>query len=142
MNESEFENQLRGLQPVSPSNSLQGRIAAALPLEKSRRNFLSVWLMERMLWAAGGAIAVWLLMPRPVLSPGPSIDATTPQVARAPRVSEEPSAWSDEGVQLIDGGTPARILRRLVLERHHSPDGNAEMRVPREDVILLPVAFR
>ena len=142
MNESDFENELRGLRPVQPSHSLQGRIAAALPPAKTPRSSWSVWLVERMLWTAGGAVAVWLLVPRAVSSTGPAPDASAPQVASAPRISEEPLAWSDEGVQLVDGGTPARMLRRLVLERHRSADGSAEVQVPREDVILLPVALR
>jgi hypothetical protein len=42
----------------------------------------------------------------------------------------------------LDDTTPARILRRMVVERHRAPDGRAELRVPRADVILLPVAFQ
>ncbi|MCE9520502.1 MAG: hypothetical protein K8R87_13225 [Verrucomicrobia bacterium] len=142
MNESEFENELRGLRPVSPSHSLQCRIASALPHAKKRRSTWGVWLVERMFWAAGGAFAVWLLVSRSVTSTAPSLDATPTQASSASRVSEEPLAWSDEGVQLVDSGSPARMLRRLVMERHRSADGSPEVRVPREDVILLPVTLR
>ena len=142
MNESEFENELRGLRPAGPSLSLECRIAAAFQSTKTRRRPWSLWLAERLLWTAGGVAAAWLLVPW--LSPPPAQTGAAPvrQVEAVPLVSEEPLAWSDEGVQLVDGGTPARMLRRLVMERHQSADGSAELRIPREDVILLPVALR
>lgn len=145
MNESEFENELRGLRPVPPSRSLEGRIAAALPAAAERRPARGLWLAERLLWSAGGALAAWLMFLQVSLSPS-SPRAVPAPVARmeetATRVSDEALAWSDEGVQLIDGETPARMLRRLVMERHQSPDGSAEIRVPREDVFLVPVSLR
>lgn len=142
MNESEFENELRGLRPATPSLSLEGRIVSALPSAKKERTPWSLWLAERLLWTAGGALAAWLVTLRLSPPPAPSVSAPVFQESAAPRVSEEPLAWSDEGVQLVEGGMPARMLRRLVIERHHSADGSAEVRVPREDVILLPVALR
>jgi hypothetical protein len=63
-------------------------------------------------------------------------------VARSPQVRDEPVSWSDEGIRFVDDFTPARVLRRTVIERHMAGDGAAEVRVPREDVILLPVALR
>jgi hypothetical protein len=59
-----------------------------------------------------------------------------------PLLSEETSRWADEGVRFLDDTTPARILRRMVVERHLAPNGQTEVRVPRADVILLPVAFQ
>ncbi len=57
-----------------------------------------------------------------------------------PRVSEEPLAWTDEGVQFIGDQIPARLLRRISLERHFSEDGT-EVQVPREDVIVVPLVM-
>ena len=55
---------------------------------------------------------------------------------------EEAVGWSDEGIRFVDEFTPARVLRRTVIERHLADDGHAEVQVPREDVIFLPVALR
>jgi len=142
MNESELENKLRGLRPADPSPSLEGRIAAALRSTTEARRPWVPWLAERLLWIAGGAVAAWLMMPGPSSPPAPVDAAPAPQVSAVPRFSEVPLDWSDEGVQMVDGRTPARLLRRVVMERHRSPDGSAELRIPREDVILVPVALR
>nr|MCS5617376.1 hypothetical protein [Pirellulales bacterium] len=71
-----------------------------------------------------------------------AVAAAEPSRAGRPLVAEEAIAWSDEGVRFIDGTTPARVLRRSVLERYLADDGRAEVRVPREDFIFLPVALR
>ncbi len=104
MNESEFENELRGLKPAAPSLSLKGRIAAALPRPQARRSksAWAVWLAERLLWTAGGAVAAWALMlgmaavpaaaPAPGSGPSPATRGTPPPVAAVPVVSEEPIA--------------------------------------------------
>jgi hypothetical protein len=57
-----------------------------------------------------------------------------------PHVSEEPLAWTDEGVQFIGNEIPARLLRRVSMERHLSDDG-VEVQVPREDVIVVPLVM-
>jgi hypothetical protein len=62
--------------------------------------------------------------------------ATTPVA-----VSEEMVTWADGGVRFLDDRTPARILRRLAIERHQ-PAVGPDFRMPREDVILLPVALQ
>lgn len=56
-------------------------------------------------------------------------------------VTEEMVTWADGGVRFLDDRTPARILRRLAIERHR-PAAGPEFRMPREDVILLPVALQ
>jgi hypothetical protein len=55
-------------------------------------------------------------------------------------VTEEMVTWADGGVRFLDDRTPARILRRLAIERHRPAVGQ-EFRMPREDIILLPVAL-
>ena len=56
-------------------------------------------------------------------------------------VTEEMVTWADGGVRFLADRTPARILRRLAIERHR-PAMGPEFRMPREDVILLPVALQ
>ena len=147
MNDSEFENFLRGMNPAGPALSLEGRIAASLPENTPVRqvSFFS-WAAERLLWAGAGAAAMWLIAA--TIFPGlkssrPSNAAPVAAAAApAPQVTEERLPWADEGVQMIGGQLPARMLRRTVVERHQASDGSAEVRVPREDVIFLPVSFR
>lgn len=139
MNDPEFENKLRGFRPALPSLSLEGRIAAALPQPPTARFSFSAWLGERLLWTGGGAVAVWMLLIQ--FGPGHIKKAEQPAspVVSATRVTEEPAAWLDGGVQLIGGNTPARLLHRQVIERRQSNDGTVLVQVPREDVILVPV---
>lgn len=56
-------------------------------------------------------------------------------------VTEEMVTWADGGVRFLDDRTPARILRRLAIERHR-PAAGPEFRMPREDIIFLPVALQ
>ena len=64
-----------------------------------------------------------------------------PPVPAPATVTEEMVTWADGGVRFLDDRTPARILRRLAIERHR-PAVGPEFRMPREDVILLPVALQ
>ncbi|MCY3014103.1 MAG: hypothetical protein NT171_05285 [Planctomycetota bacterium] len=82
-------------------------------------------------------------------STAPVIAAAAPQgVAAEPQdvaaqepIAEESLAWSDDGVQFIDGQIPARVIRHWVLERFPGADGVGHVR-PREDVFVVPVALR
>ncbi len=141
MNDPEFEKNLRGLRPAAPSRSLAGRIAAGLPEPQRPHSSWAAWLGERLLWTTGGAIAAWLLLFQ--MQPADFKQRKRPasSVTAAPRLSEEPAAWLDGGVQLIGGKTPARLLHRQVIERRQSEDGRSLIKVPREDVILVPVAL-
>jgi hypothetical protein len=107
---------------------------------------------ERLAWAAGGAVAASLAF---VLAgagsgvrdrlPGDTIAGggpVAPVAARPLQVREEPVSWTDEGIRFIDERTPARVVRRKVIERRMTGDGSAEVCVPREDFIFLPVALR
>ncbi len=141
MNDSEFEDKLRGLRPASPSLSLRGRIASALPERKAQGSSWAAWLGERILWTGGGAVAAWLLVMQFLPAPAKPGSQTASPVASASRVSEETTAWADGGVQLIGGKTPARLLHRQVIERRQSADGSFMVQVPREDVIIVPVSL-
>ena len=186
---------LARLRPAAASVALRERIAADLAAPLSRETMSSArspmpaprsfgWLAERMLWAAGGAIAAavpLLLQPRPlpagplpaetnrpavafdqaeatprgaeapdassaaptaVAVAAPQVIAAEPQgVAAQEPIAEESLAWSDDGVQFIDGQIPARVIRHWVLERFPGADGVGLVR-PREDVFVVPVALR
>jgi len=147
--------QLAGLRPVEPGPDLRERIAAELAAEQRDRPDASVPRLrlgavgERLAWAAGGAAAAslaFLLAGAVPMGREPvtvaTVAAVEPAVARMPQVRDEPGGWSDEGIRFVDEFTPARILRRQVIERHSAGDGTAEVCVPREDVIFLPVALR
>ena len=154
---------LSGLQPAAVSAGLRSRIGAdlaaapATPVPAAR-----LWkkIAERLAWAAAGGVAASLAILVSGRERAGERSATTDShravdVAVAepglggggaagvrPRVAEQPIAWADEGVRFLDPTTPARVLRRMVLERHLGPDGRVEVRVPREDLIFLPVALR
>ena len=160
---------LARLRPAAPSVALRERIAADLVAPLSRETTSAArsptpaprglgWLAERMLWAAGGAIAAavpLLLQPRPLpaepqaiaaepemIAAEPQVVAVEPQgVAAQEPIAEESLAWSDDGVQFIDGQIPARVIRHWVLERFPGADGVGLVR-PREDVFVVPVALR
>lgn len=179
---------LARLRPAAPSLALRDRIAAdlAAPLGAATTSLARsptpaprsfAWLAERMLWAAGGAIAAavpFLLQPRPLpggplpaetnrpsvaveqaeVAPGgpeapdassaapTAVAAAEPQaIAAQEPIAEESLAWSDDGVQFIDGQIPARVIRHWVLERFPGADGDGLVR-PREDVFVVPVALR
>lgn len=147
MNEPEFENLLRNMHPAAPTHSLEGRIAASLPdiqvVKPMRRMARFGSFAERLLWAGAGAAAMWLT--GAMLKTTPTSRTSVPEVAHSPvsspHVFEEPMQWSDEGVHFVGDSTPARLLHRRVIERHESDDGSMIIQVPREDVILLPVAL-
>ena len=152
MNDTELENELRALRPARPSPELQHRIAdelesritVASPPELTV-SFFSRWI-ERLFWAGAGAAASAMVFVAtgagqpagPVAAHNAGIKSTL--APSASRVSEEPLAWTDEGVQFIGNEIPARLLRRVAMERHVSDDGS-EVQVPREDVIVVPMVL-
>lgn len=145
MNEIDVENELRTLRPAAPSPEMARRIAASLEMPPAATlPSLFTWWVERLLWSGGGAVATVfaIVMLRqttaPHASPPEKLAAST---APAAQIAEEPLAWTDEGVRFISDQIPARLLRRVSLERHLADDGT-EVQVPREDVILVPVALR
>lgn len=149
MNETDLENELRALRPASPSPDLARRIAAALEPEGASRHRQHrawpafTWWMERLLWAGAGAGAALVfagaLLHHPA-KPSQAVVQQKPAPAPDAQVSEQPLDWTDEGVRFINDEIPARLLRRVTLERHRSADG-VEVQVPREDVIVMPVAL-
>lgn len=147
--DADLEAELRRLRPRGPADDLRDRLAVALAGPAPAGNRRAAWLAERLAWAAAGAVAAALALtvlpsggPRPGTLDAAASGALAQGTGAAPaEVSEAAVAWADDGVKFLDDRTPARVLRRLVVERHRAADG-PELRVPREDVIVLPVAFQ
>lgn len=152
---SPFEEDLRRLVPAAPSAALRDRVAARIAAAAGPSVAVGGlrWLGERLAWAASGALAASLVVATwsggrtggeagAAATGGPMAAGVATAAAPAVAVAEEAVAWADEGVQFLDDHTPARILRRLAVERHVPADGGAGFRVPREDLILLPVALQ
>ena len=153
-----FEQDLAALEPAAPSGGLRERIAAELaaapatPTRRARgadlkptRGQAISSVIERLAWAVGGALAATVVLgltagDAPRRDGSERIVVAGPEVPETRPLSEQTGRWADEGVTFLDDTTPARILRRMVVERHRAPDGLAEVRVPRADVSLLPVA--
>ncbi len=144
-----LEAHLAALTPAAPSVELRERVARAVaaPAALPARGR---WLAQRLLWACGGAAAGALAASlafavRPAAPERRGAAAAEPAVVVAMagppvEITEEEVAWTDAGVQYVNERTPARVLRRVAIERHR-PAGGAEFRVSREDVILLPVSL-
>lgn len=141
-----LEAELAALVPTAPSAALRRRVAAALVPAPAARPVPGRWLGERLLWACGGAVAASLAFALVGTSPSApaAVTASAPTAVAAANPPVEVAGtsvtWSDGGVQFLDGRTPTRILRRSAVERHRRADG-PEIHVPREDVVLLPVAL-
>lgn len=170
MNDTEFENHLRGLlRPAAPSSDLRERIredlAANRPpaysgaLPRPKLSFLQV-LLRDFGWACAGAaaaLAVLALLPAkqtprtPVSVPGetPAVATTTSAQANTFEHDETTNELvaaqdSEQLVETNDG--PAREVHYTYLERHawSNPHTGARvyLEVPREDVYLLPVSLQ
>ncbi|HSI12559.1 MAG TPA: hypothetical protein VK961_10965 [Chthoniobacter sp.] len=167
MNDTEFENQLRGLlNPAAPSLALRMRIREGLgttpakppaysgAVLRPKRSFLHI-LLRDFGWACAGAAAVLTvvaLLPSkqaPVSVPG----ETTTAAAAAPTNTFEHDETTNELVaaqdseQLVETNDgPAREVHYTYLERHawSNPHTGARvyLEVPREDVYLLPVSLQ
>lgn len=172
MNESEFESELRALRPTAPSPALEKRIAAELPahtlavaparivghpptagvVPHAGKEPVLLALFRRLLWAgAGAAVATVILLGR-APEPAPAAKPTAAVQQEKFNVAETPAATASELVESIDEGliydqdTPARQMRLTYLDRHvwTNPQTGAviEFEVPREDVVLMPVAMQ
>lgn len=175
MPEAMLVDDLARLRPEPPSAGCRARVAAELAGTPPRVALASsvrplVWFAERLLWAAGGAVAASVVAGvAPTWSSGTAVptsaerhptvagvpatalvaddrpvDATPADPAAVPSaepLAEESLAWSDEGVRYLADGFPARIYRHWVLERRPDPSGRESL-LPREDVFVVPVSLR
>lgn len=169
MNDTEFENHLRGLlRPAAPSSDLRERIredldatTSRLPaysgaLPRPKLSFLQV-LLRDFGWACAGAaaaLAVLALLPAkhsPVSVPSEAPVVATTASAQANTFEHDETTNelvaaqdSEQLVETNDG--PAREVHYTYLERHawSNPHTGARvyLEVPREDVYLLPVSLQ
>lgn len=163
MNESDLENELRTLRPVSPSAGLETAIARELEssllskavpapssgiIPRPQESILGR-LLSGLCWASCGAAAVILALSLGLVHI-PSL--VKPAVTQKENFFE-PAESSREFVAAQDGGLiytadqePTRVVRYNSMERHvwanPSTGARVEVEVPREDVVLVPVAFQ
>ena len=165
-NEPEFENQLRALRPIAPSRGLEENIArdiaslrALATVEVVRRRDLEIGrptLFDRIFpglrWAfAGAAAAVAVIaaihhFDQPIAAPtAPAVAAAEPDF-EAEDITHELVSAEDGGVIYEDDQEPARLVRYSTLEHHvwtHPRTGaRLEVEVPREDIVLIPIAMQ
>ena len=161
-NESDFENQLRTLRPIAPSLALEESIARTLASHRAVVIHRSETAMERpglferifpgLRWAFAGAAAALAVIsaihhfdPPATLPAAPAVAVAEPdfepvEVTRALVTTE------DGGVVYENEDEPARLVRYTTLERHvwtHPVTGaRLEVEVPREDLVLVPIAMQ
>lgn len=166
MNESDLEKELRSLLPKGPSPQLAERIAAelnspapAVPqpaagvISRPAKPGYGFFLKRGVLFALAGcallAVAFWGLSgpqsEKPSVKPGQS--AAVAALRETPDESvDELIGAIDEGLVYDEGNEPQRQVRVEYLERHTwtNPQTGAviEFEVPREDIVLMPVAMQ
>jgi hypothetical protein len=171
MNESELESELRRFAPAPHGAGLEARVAAELQtlVLPSRALVPTAGTIQRMeaarpswwraflpgcAWASAGALAataIVLALHFSPTTPAP-LAQTTPALAEDESVFEPVDAQSevvaaDEAEIVFDAETgPAQVLRTSTLERYtwSNPATGAlvEIELPREDIVLIPVAFQ
>jgi hypothetical protein len=175
MNESQFESDLRRLQPAAPSAEMAERIGSELSTDQRILDLtvqtphrlervpaqralhprtsqpLFSWL-RGLAWATAGACAALLAMrgaeffsPQP--TPGNNSQRSVAAAEFQPNSSSRELLQArDEGLLYDDEQAPQRQLRLTFLERHTwtNPATGAVLHfeVPREDVVLTPVAMQ
>jgi hypothetical protein len=169
MNESELEKELRSLRPANPSPKLAEQIAADLkngparvheaaagllirpPAKQHAWQIMRPWLLTL---SSVSAVMLGFLAVSTWMKPGAATNASKPEPA-APvfTLNEIPDQSVDELIDAQDEGLvfgedeePQRQVRMVYLERHTwtNPQTGAvvEFEVPREDIILMPVAMQ
>jgi hypothetical protein len=160
MNESDIEKKLRSLKPASPSRSLEPRIARDLEgqpggaasgvIAGKNPSWLSR-VLAPLGWAgAGAAVAVAVMLSLNRAEGGQQQPALTQNTRAALAenggdVQHEMLDVADEGILDDDTSGPSRIVRYTTLERRQwsEPGGAITLvEVPREDVVLVPIAFQ
>lgn len=164
-----LEEELRGLQPATPSLRLSSRLAAELAespasapasdarvRRTSRLHSVSLWLS----WSVAAAMTVAFFMrtpPAPTHPPGESAAAVSGATSPAAELATEASArftpvsttntligTLDEGVVFLEDGQPARKVRyefldTVALRSTDAPHATIAVTTPREEIRLVPV---
>ena len=171
-NESEFESELRTLRPLAPSHELEEGIARqlasrrALAIAESRSSVIRrreselevarPGLFDRIFpgfrWAFAGAAAAVAIAgairhfdQSAVFTPVAAVVAAAPTFEEESVTREFVSA-EDHGIIYEGEQEPARLVRYTMVEHHvwmHPVTGaRLEVEVPREDLVLVPVAMQ
>ena len=170
-NESEFENQLHALRPLAPSPALEKSIARQLASGRAlatveprspviRRRDVEIeprGILDRIFpglpWAFAGAVAAVAVVAavshfsdKPTASPSPATVAAVEPDFEPEGITRELVSAEDGGVVYEETQEPARLVRYTTLERHvwtHPLTGaRLEVEVPREDIVLVPIAMQ
>ncbi len=172
MNESDFENELRALVPARPSEALAQRIARDLQparatairglragmIAPARPRNLLARIFPATAWLATGAAAALLAVvaihtqkTTPTAPTAPlEIAAATAEPKPADlgeiATSRELVTATEEELLLDADQEPARRMRFTFIERHTWTDpesgDSVEVQIPREDVLIVPVAMQ
>lgn len=141
-----FEAELRRLRPVAPSAETKARVARELARSEPAAGLLRPrpWWVSLPI-AAAIAVAAAMLASRD--RDPRAREANFEAVALKPVAAENLLyAATDEGLVILDDGTPARRARLRYLDTFvwKNPRTNASLtwRVPREEVRIVPVSFQ
>lgn len=160
MNEPDFEQQLRAIQPCAPRRVVEERIAAELapipttatiPPRRERSWFACI--LPALGWSGAGAaialIAMSALDRDQRAVPAVNGESSVPSVAITTPAEME---LEHELLDVADGGIVeesddglARVVRYESLERRRWVDADGAItvvEVPREDLVLVPVSFQ
>ena len=169
-NESEFENQLRALRPAAPSPALEESIAREFASHRAlatvetraaviRRRDVEMdapgffdRIFPGLRWAFAGAAAaaaVFLAMNHfqqpTAASPAKSVAITEPDFEHV-EVTRDLVTAEDGGIVYENEEEPARLVRYTTVEHHvwtHPVTGaRLEVEIPREDIVLVPIAMQ
>jgi hypothetical protein len=159
MSESEFENELRALRPVAPSPGLGDRIAREMSAHATATTESNVarspWsrVLSGFGWAFAGAAATVAVLAATDAFHQRSVQAPAASIAKSAQTEFEPVGVTQELIAAEDGGfvyddaqEATRLVRYTTLERHTWTDASTgaqlQVEVPREDMILMPVAMQ
>ena len=169
-NEPDFENQLRTLHPLAPSPALEESIARQLASQRAiatvetraaviQRREAEVdapGFFERIFpglrWALAGAVgaaAAFLAISdfqQPNVSPNNSPVALAQPDFEPVEITRDLVSAEDGGLVYEEDEAPARVVRYNTLEHHvwtHPVTGaRLEVEIPREDIVLVPIAMQ
>ena len=169
-NEPDFENQLRALRPLAPSPALEEGIARQLASQRAiatvesraaviRRRAAETdapGFFERLFpglrWAlagAAGAAAAFLAIShfqQPNISPEKTSAAVAQPDFEPVEITRDLVSAEDGGLVYEEDEAPARVVRYNTLEHHvwtHPVTGaRLEVEIPREDIVLVPIAMQ
>lgn len=152
MNDHDIESLLTSLSPSRPSHALIQKVDRELELDlswaRAPRRKAAVWL-KPVIWSSLGAAAAVVVMSAMNPTQVSSTSLATASTASAMPVStiREVVDARDEGIQYNElSNLPEQHVKLVSMERHAwiDPRDGAHITVemPREDSVVLPVAFQ